>query len=151
MKALGPERRLDDREYARLLAFRTELRSFLRWSEEIAQEHDLTPSLHQLMLVVRGHQGCRGPTIREASEALQRRHHTIVELAQRAEQAGLLRRERDRADRRLIVLRLTDHGEASLETVTRQHLRRIERLAQTLADVVSSGRAGLTHHVSNRQ
>jgi DNA-binding MarR family transcriptional regulator len=135
--AAGPE--LEDRDYARLLAFRAELRSFLRWSEETAEAHGLTPSLHQLLLVVRGHQGSRGPTIGEAAEVLQRRHHSTVELAQRAQRAGLLRRERDMTDRRLTILRLTSRGEESLETLTRQHLPRIERLAGILAEVVHPG------------
>jgi DNA-binding MarR family transcriptional regulator len=136
MNPLAAGRELEDRDYARLLAFRAELRSFLRWSEEVAEANGLTPSLHQLLLVVRGHPGSPGPTIREAAEALQRRHHSTVELAQRAERAGLLRRERGTADRRLTILRLTSRGEASLETLTRQHLPRIERLAKVLADVV---------------
>jgi DNA-binding MarR family transcriptional regulator len=136
MSPVSAAQKLDDDDYARLLAFRAELRSFLRWSEEIAEAAGLTPSLHQLLLVVRGHQGVRGATIREASEALQRRHHSTVELAQRAERAGLLERERDPTDRRLTILRLTSRGEASLEALTRQHLPRIETLATKLADVV---------------
>lgn len=132
---------LVDEEYERLLAFRSELRSFLRWSEETAEAHGLTPSLHQLLLVVRGHRGLRGPTIRDAAEALQRRHHTIVELAQRGEEAGLVKRQRDPADRRVIVLGLTERGETSLEALTRQHLPRIERLARILEDVLTSGRS----------
>lgn len=138
MNALAAGRELDDHDYARLLAFRAELRSFLRWSEDVAEANGLTPSLHQLLLVVRGHQGSRGPTIREASEALQRRHHSTVELAKRAERAGLLTRERDAADRRLMILRLSGRGEESLETLTRQHLPRIERLAEILAEAVHS-------------
>ena len=44
-----------DEDYQRLLAFRSELRDFLRWSEQAAQDAGLTPSLHQLLLVMRGH------------------------------------------------------------------------------------------------
>jgi DNA-binding MarR family transcriptional regulator len=123
---------IPDRDYQRLLEFRSELRDFMRWSEQAAHDAGLTPSLHQLLLVVRGHPEAPGPTVGEAAEALHVRHHSAVELAQRAEAAGLLRRERDPVDHRQLHLRLTDHGRKQLEALTRKHLPRIETLTQTL-------------------
>ncbi len=123
-------------DYQRLLAFRTELRSFLRWSEEAAHEAGLTPSIHQLLLVVRGDGSSAGPTIGQAAENLHVRHHSAVELAQRAEAMGLLVRERDPLDHRRVHLRLTDQGSARLESLTREHLSRIVALADVLEGVV---------------
>lgn len=131
-----PTRRLDDTDYQRLLAFRTELRDFLRWSEQAAHDAGLTPSLHQLLLVVRGHPSVAGPTIGDAAELLHIRHHSVVELAQRAEAAGLLERVRDERDHRRLHLRLTNHGHVQLESLTRRHLTRIETLAGVLGSVV---------------
>jgi DNA-binding MarR family transcriptional regulator len=131
-----PARRLRDSDYQRLLAFRTELRDFLRWSEQAANDAGLTPSLHQLLLVVRGHPSLAGPTIGDAAELLHIRHHSVVELAQRAETAGLLERVRDERDHRRLHLRLTDHGLVQLESLTREHLARIETLAGVLDAVV---------------
>ncbi len=51
MSPLTTGRPLLDEDYQRLLAFRSELRDFLRWSEQAAQNAGLTPSLHQLLLV----------------------------------------------------------------------------------------------------
>lgn len=135
-------RNLDDEDYQRLLAFRTELRDFLRWSEQAAQDAGLTSSLHQLLLVVRGHPSVSGPTIGDAAEKLHIRHHSVVELAQRAESAGLLERVRDEVDHRRLHLRLTERGQIGLEALTRAHLARIETLAATLDSVVQPSQAG---------
>lgn len=136
-----PRRALADEDYRRLLAFRSELRAFLRWSEDTAHDAGLTPALHQLLLVVRGHPGEEGPTIGDAARELHIRHHSAVELAQRAETAGLVRRERDPGDHRQLHLRLTPLGRGRLESLTRQHLPRIAALAATLDRVVD--RSGL--------
>jgi DNA-binding MarR family transcriptional regulator len=128
-------RQLQAADYQRLLAFRTELRDFLRWSEHAAHTAGLTPSLHQLLLVIRGHPAPRGPTISQAAELLHIRHHSAVEITQRAEEAGLLERNRDPDDHRQIHLELTHHGRTQLETLTREHLPRIKTLAQTLERV----------------
>jgi DNA-binding MarR family transcriptional regulator len=129
---------LRDSDYRRLLAFRGELRGFTRWSEEAARAAGLTPALHQLLLVVRGHHSEQGPTISEAADALHIRHHSAVELAQRAETAGLIERTRDAADHRQIHLELTATGHTQLDALTRQHLPRIRALADVLDDVCSA-------------
>ncbi len=46
---------LQDSDYRRLLAFRSELHAFTCSSEDAARATGLTPALHQLLLVVRGH------------------------------------------------------------------------------------------------
>jgi DNA-binding MarR family transcriptional regulator len=125
-------RPLEDRDYQDLLAFRNELRRFLRWSEDRAHDAGLTPALHQLLLVIRGYPDPAGPTIAHVADALQMRHHSAVELTQRGEAAGLLHRERDPADLRVVHLGLTGHGARQLETLTRQHLPRVRALASTL-------------------
>jgi DNA-binding MarR family transcriptional regulator len=140
MSSSEPNRPLLDEDYERLLAFRIELRDFLRWSEQAAHDAELTPSLHQLLLVVRGHSAPHGPTIGQAAEALHIRHHSAVELAQRAETTGLLDRDRDPVDHRRVHLRLTDHGREQLETLTRQHLTRIHTLAEILRSLVRPSR-----------
>ncbi len=132
----SPPAPLLDEDYQRLRAFRSELRDFLRWSEQTAHDAGLTPSLHQLLLVIRGLPIASGPTIGEAAQELHIRHHSAVELAQRAETTGLIRRERDTDDHRRLHLELTDHGRHQLETLTRAHLPRIQALAGILDHVL---------------
>jgi DNA-binding MarR family transcriptional regulator len=124
-----------DEDYQRLLALRTGLRRFLHWSEEQAHAAGLTPSHHQLLLAVRGHDDPRGPTIGDIAGYLLLRHHSAVELAQRAEGLGLIDRVEDSADRRVVRLALTDKGMAALEQLTALHVEELARLADDLRPV----------------
>jgi DNA-binding MarR family transcriptional regulator len=129
---------LDDREYRQLLAFRVGLRRFLRWSREQAAAAGLTPAQHELLLVLRIHPDPRGPTIGELASYLLVRHHSAVQLADRAEALGLIRRRRDDDDRRLVRVRLTPAGSrrvAGLGTAHLEELRRLASLAGTIAAV----------------
>jgi DNA-binding MarR family transcriptional regulator len=123
---------LSDESYARLLQFRTGLRRFERWSEQQAAAAGLTSAQHQLLLAVRGHDDPRGPTIGELSEYLLLRHHSVVELIDRAVAAGLVRRRPDPDDRRVVRVRATPHGSAVLRRLSRAHLAELARLAPTL-------------------
>lgn len=119
---------LPDDVYTQLLQLRTNLRRFERWSAEQAQAAGLTPMQHQLLLAIRGHVDPRGPTIGNVADYLLLRHHSAVELTQRAEAAGLVRRIRDSGDHRVIRLELTDVGHDRLEALTAMHVEELQRL-----------------------
>jgi len=123
--------------YAEVLRFRRELRSFLRWSEQAARDAGLTPAVHQLLLAVRGSSRDGGPTVGDVAAELGVRHHSAVELTQRAEDLGLLLRDRSGEDQRQVRLSLTRTGQERLEQLTTLHLPRIEQLADALADVTA--------------
>jgi uncharacterized protein YeaO (DUF488 family)/DNA-binding MarR family transcriptional regulator len=123
---------LPDAVYARLLALRTGLRHFERWSARQARAAGLTPAQHQLLLAIRGHGGDEGPTIGEVADYLLLRHHSTVELVDRAEAAGLVRRARSEDDHRIVRLSLTEEGAARLEALSALHLEELERLALDL-------------------
>ena len=91
---------LEQRHYERLLDFRTGLRRFLRWSADQAATAGVTPAQHQLLLAIRGHPDPAGPTIREMAGYLLVRHHSAVELVDRAGAAGLVERGQDGDDLR---------------------------------------------------
>jgi DNA-binding MarR family transcriptional regulator len=126
---------LTTKEYQHLLALRTGLRRFLHWSEEQAHAAGLTPSHHQLLLAVRGHDDPRGPTIGDVADYLLLRHHSAVELAQRAEGLGLIQRVADPDDGRVVRLVLTDKGSDALEQLTALHVEELARLADDLRPV----------------
>jgi DNA-binding MarR family transcriptional regulator len=127
--------RLKDADYEDLLALRTGLRRFLRWSEQQAEEAGLTPAQHQLLLAVRGHSDPRGPTIGEVADYLLLRHHSAVGLIDRADAAGLVERVRDANDHRLVRLQLTATGTERLEALSAPHLEELQRLARKLPSV----------------
>jgi DNA-binding MarR family transcriptional regulator len=125
--------KLTDADYQRLLEFRTGLRRFLHWSEEQAGAVGLTPAQHQLLLAIRGQAGRHGPTIGEIADILLLRHHSAVELIDRAEAAGLVRRRPDRADQRVVRLSLTALGGRRLRQLTERHLEELDRLRPQLS------------------
>lgn len=123
---------LVDDDYRRLLSLRTGLRRFLRWSEDAARGVGLTPAQHQLLLAIRGHEGPLGPTIGDVADALLLKHHSAVELVQRAEAAGLIVRVSDASDGRLVRLGLSRRGKLALERLSNSHLEELARLADRL-------------------
>ncbi len=120
---------LSDSAYARLLALRTGLRHFERWSAQQAEAAGLTPAQHQLLLAIRGHVDPGGPTVGEVADYLLLRHHSAVGLVDRAEGAGLVRRLRSESDHRVVRLQLTEEGASRLEALSALHLEELERLA----------------------
>ena len=118
--------KLKDADFARLLAFRDGLRRFQRWSEERAKAVGLTAAQHQLLLAVRGHGPA--PSIREVAEHLLLRHHSVVELVDRAAAAGLVERVHDPKDQRVVRLRLTKTGAERVEALAEAHFEELSRL-----------------------
>jgi DNA-binding MarR family transcriptional regulator len=121
--------RLDDltrQEFADLLEFRTLLHRFLRWREQEARAAGLTPVQHQLLVTIKGHPGDRAPTVGEIAESLVLRHHSTVELIDRAEGAGLVERWPDPEDGRIVRISLTKLGEARLGALAMLHLTEIQ-------------------------
>jgi DNA-binding MarR family transcriptional regulator len=127
-------------DYTNLLRFRSALRRFDSWSHEQAARVGLTHAQHQLLLAVKGHPEPKGPTIRDVAGYLNTRHHSVVGLVDRAEQAGLLRRGRDDDDGRVVRLALTASGEDRIARLSRLHLDELSRLAPLLEHLVDSGR-----------
>jgi len=121
-------------DYETLLRFRTSLRRFLRWSEEQAREAGLTPAQHQLLLAVKGHTGPEGPTIGDIADYLVLRHHSAVELVDRAEKAGLTERFQDAEDHRAVRLHLTAAGDERIQRLSQLHLEELRRLGPLLSD-----------------
>lgn len=122
----APSSPVGDAEFARLLTFRTGLRRFLHWSEQQAKAAGLTGAQYQLLLAVRGHRGA--PSVGEVADHLLLRHHSAVELVDRAERSGLVRRVPDEVDQRIVRLEVTDEGQARLHQLAAAHLEELSRL-----------------------
>jgi DNA-binding MarR family transcriptional regulator len=119
------------KEMVRELAlFRHKLRKFLRFSESAARASGITPQQHQLMLGIAGFTGTGKASISEIAEFLQERHNSVVGLVDRASQSGLVQREEDATDRRVVVVSLTERGEMILKKLSLLHCEEVERLHQ---------------------
>jgi DNA-binding MarR family transcriptional regulator len=120
---------LDDDQYRELLRFRVALRRFLRWSDGQAVAAGLTAQQHQLLLAIRGHDGPMAPTVGELADHLLLKHHSVVELVDRTEAAGYVKRVVDGDDRRVVRLSLTRSGRRVLDHLSANHLEELARLA----------------------
>ena len=127
---------LSHRDYENLLSFRTNLRRFLHWSETRARAVGLTPAQHQLLVAVKGHPDRRGPTISELAGYLLLRHHSVVELVDRAAAAGVVERQGDANDGRVTRVTLTEDGQQRLSRLTPAHLDELRTLAPVLDRLV---------------
>jgi DNA-binding MarR family transcriptional regulator len=121
---------LRDEDFGRLLAFRDGLRRFQHWSEEQARSVGLTGAQHQLLLAIRGHGGA--PSIRDVADHLLLRHHSTVELIDRAVNSGLVERTDDAEDHRVVRLHLTAIGRERVEALAGAHLEELSRLRPQL-------------------
>jgi DNA-binding MarR family transcriptional regulator len=102
-------------EAARVAEFRAALRRFLRITERNARSAGLTPQRYLLLLMIKGAPDhSEQSTVTELSERLQLAQSTVTELVRRAEEIGLIARERSAADGRIAHLRLTPEGERRL-------------------------------------
>lgn len=126
---------LADREYQALARFRHALRVFLRFSEGAAREAGVTPAQHQLLLAVRGHRDGT-PVVGDVAESLQLRHHSAVELIDRAEAAGLVHRRPDPDDGRRHQVLLTERGRDVLERLSAAHRAELRRFRSEMNEVL---------------
>ena len=109
------------RDYQELAEFRYQLRHFLQFSEARAREHGIEPHQHQALLALKGLPACTQPTISELANRLALRHHTTVELVNRLESSGFVKRQPDPSDGRQILLHLTAQGTAKLRSLSVAH------------------------------
>ncbi|MCU1465755.1 MAG: MarR family transcriptional regulator [Actinomycetia bacterium] len=128
----------DDDDYRRLLELRTGLRQFLHWSEQQATAVGITPAQHQLLLAIRGQVGGPAPTIGDVAESLLLRHHSVVGLVDRAVEAGLVVRQVDPTDHRVVRLGLTALGARRLRQLSGVHLEELRRLAPRMRSLWSN-------------
>jgi DNA-binding MarR family transcriptional regulator len=127
-------------DYESLARFRHGLRAFLHFSEEAARAEGVTPAQHQLLLAVKGMRPGEAPTVGEIAGWLLLRHHSAVELVDRATAAGLLIRVADPDDARCQRLHLTALGEDKLARLSELHREELRRLREeTFAHLMSLG------------
>ena len=109
------------REYQSLAEFRHQLRRFLHFSEMQARGHGLEPQQHQALLALKGFTGGTQPTVGALASRLALRHHTAVELTNRLESGGLVKRRPDPEDGRQILVQVTAKGAAKLRSLSLAH------------------------------
>jgi DNA-binding MarR family transcriptional regulator len=123
---------LTKQDFEALARFRFGIRRYLRFSEETVRSHGVTPQHYQLLLALKGFPGREWATVRELAERLQLRHHSVVELVDRAQGQGLVTRAPDPDDARVVRVLLTGQGEQILARLSALHRDELRRMGTTL-------------------
>jgi DNA-binding MarR family transcriptional regulator len=108
-----------------LAEFRYQLRKFLSFSEMASEQAGIAAQQYQLMQVVAALPDGQQASIGYLAERMVLRHNSMVELVDRAERSGLVRREHDEKDLRRSLVQLTPHGEELLMKLVDLHLKEL--------------------------
>jgi len=142
-------------DYRSLADFRYQIRRFLNFSERAAREASIEPHQHQALLAIKGLPTGQKATVGALAERLQVQHHTAVELVNRLQAKKLIRRTRNGADRREVVLALTNRGERVLTALTRLHRAELRSagpvLLRVLNAVLVQGRSRSSRNIRDSQ
>ena len=124
-------------DYRSLAEFRYAIRRFLAFSEAAASEAGLTAQQHQALLTIKGGGAADGLSIGDLATRLLVRQHTAAELANRLEEAGLVRRRPDPNDGRRVLLTLTPESENRLQGLSGIHQDEISSMAPQLVSILA--------------
>jgi DNA-binding MarR family transcriptional regulator len=125
-------------DYRALAEFRSQIRRFLRFSEQAARAAGLEPQQHQLLLLLKAQPEGAPPRVGEVAERLQIQHHSAVELVDRLVRRGLVRRQRGAADRREVLLELTARGENILQELSLHHREELRSAGPALVGALQT-------------
>lgn len=119
-------------DFEALARFRFGIRRYLRFSEDTVRELGLTPQHYQLLLALKGFPERDWASIRELADRLQLRHHSVVELVNRAQDQGLVLRSPHPNDARAVRVSLTKNGEKVISRLASLHRDELRRLGGVL-------------------
>ena len=122
-----------DSDYRALAEFRYHIRRYLDFSDQAAKAAGLEPKQYQLLLAIKGLPEDVSPTVGVLAEQLHIRHHSTVELINRAETNHFV--ERTRVGNYVLV-RLTRQGERVLAQAVEKRLRELHVAGPILVDAL---------------
>lgn len=134
-------------EYRALAELRYRIRRFLQEGDITAKAAGLEPQQYLLLLAIRGLPAGQEASIRVLAERLSLRHHSTVELIDRMEARGYIKRMRGREDRRQVLISLQPRGERLLEEVVEQRIIELRTYGRELVEAISAlleGRGGIS-------
>lgn len=123
---------LDKAGLERQSQFRYELRRFLRFGEEASRAVGVTAVQYHMMLHTQGFPGRDWASIGELAERLQTAPHGVVALVTRCEEAGLVRRQANADDGRLVEVHLTARGRRCVARLAAEHQAQLGQLATVI-------------------
>jgi DNA-binding MarR family transcriptional regulator len=125
-------------DYRALAAFRYHIRKYLNFSDGAARSAGLEPKQYELLLAVKGVPEGMTATVGVLAEQLNLRHHSTVELVNRAEEKGLVHRRRFSIGRSYVMVELTVKGHRALNKAVALRLKELRRAGPLLARILSN-------------
>jgi DNA-binding MarR family transcriptional regulator len=131
-----------------LAEFRFQMRKFLSFSESASERCGIPAQQYQLMQVIAAIPERQQASITYLAERMILRHNSTVELVDRAERAGLVRRESDPKDMRRSLVLLTAQGHEILDRLVAEHLRELSPLCEHLIHALRDLQGAVEHSTS---
>jgi DNA-binding MarR family transcriptional regulator len=131
-------REITTAEYQALAELRYRIRKFVGEGDAVVRAAGLEPQQYLLLLALRGLPEGVEATIRTLADRLALKHHSAVELIDRLEVHGYVRRSRSRDDRRRVLVALLPRGEKLLEQVVRDRIGELRASGAALVDAISA-------------
>jgi DNA-binding MarR family transcriptional regulator len=129
-------KKLSVSDYQAMAEFRFQIRKFLHFSDLAIASAGLERAQYQLMLTIKGLPAGLRPRIRDVANRMLVQHHSAVELVNRLEAGGYVRRERAAEDRREVLLALTPKGERVLAELALHHHEELQDAAPALVSAL---------------
>jgi DNA-binding MarR family transcriptional regulator len=130
--------KITEREYTALAELRRRIRRFLQEGDAMAKEAGLEPQQYLLLLAIRGLPTGQEASIRALADRLSLRHHSTVELIDRMETRGYVKRMRGQEDRRQVLISLQPRGEKLLEKVVEQRIIELRANGRELVQAITA-------------
>src|SRR5215510_7581857 len=99
-------KRITPSEYQAMAELRYRIRLFLREGDAAARSAGLEPQQYLMLLAIRSLPEGSPAKIQSLADSLLIKHHSAVELIDRLEKNGYVRRSRGREDRREVLISL---------------------------------------------
>jgi DNA-binding MarR family transcriptional regulator len=125
-------------EYRALAELRSQLRRFLRFSEDTARSAGIEPQQHQLLLALKALPDDQEPAIGALAAQLLVKHHTAVELVDRLEENDLVTRTKSVNDQRRVLVTLTARGRRLLKKLSLAHKDELRSAGPVLVQALNA-------------
>jgi DNA-binding MarR family transcriptional regulator len=112
------------------------LRQFLSISESSSERHGVQAQQYQLLQVIAAAPAAQPASVSYLADRMVLRHNSTVELVDRAERAGLVRRHTDERDLRRSIIKLTPAGEQLLRSMVTEHVQELERIGEKIVQAL---------------
>jgi DNA-binding MarR family transcriptional regulator len=130
--------RITSEEYRALAELRYRIRHFLREGDATALSEGLEPQQYQMLLAIRGLEEGELATVGTLAERLAIKHHSAVELIDRLEKRGFVKRLREKEDRRQVRVLLLSRGEKALAGVVKERISELRASGSALVGAIET-------------